>query len=198
VAECLEGLRAAAPDARLMVDGLGGARVDQALALLPVLEDVEVTWAEELLPPGSPGWARLSDARGRVPLAAGEHAYDEAEQVRLQNSGQIDVWQVDVGWCGGMSRALHTVEVAAEQGIPTFPHGDSLTSALTLAAVCCRDKIPAIEYHLTLEPIRQSTARTPTVATSGKLAVAQGPGLHSGFRLDSSESAILLADGGEA
>lgn len=198
VARCLAGLRAAAPNARLMVDGLGGGRVDQALALLPVFQEVEVTWAEELLPSGSPGWARLADARGCVPLAAGEHAYDEAEQVRLQNSGQIDVWQVDVGWCGGLSRALHTVEVAAEQGMPTFPHGDSLTSALTLAAVCCNDKIPAVEYHLTLEPIRQSTARTPTLAASGRLAVAQEPGLNNGFHLDSSKPAIVLAEGGDA
>jgi L-alanine-DL-glutamate epimerase-like enolase superfamily enzyme len=162
------------------------------------LEAVEVAWAEELLPPGSPGWTRLAGARGRLPLAAGEHAYDEAEQVRLLDSGLIDVWQVDVGWCGGLSRALHTVEVAADHAMATFPHGENLAAALTLATACCRDKIPAIEYHLTLEPLRQSTARTPVLPAQGQVTAPQTPGLHDGFHLDTTEPAFLLADGGAA
>jgi L-rhamnonate dehydratase len=196
VADCLAALREAAPDARLMVDGLGGARVDQAVALFPVLESVGVTWAEELLPPESPGWSRLSGARGRVPLAAGEHAYDAREQTRLLASGDLDVWQVDVGWCGGLSRALHTVEVAAEHELPTFPHGDGLSAALALAGTCCRDKVPAVEYHVTLEPVRQSIARTPLAAVSGHLAVRRAPGLSDGLHLDTGEPALVLTEEG--
>ncbi|MEV7004723.1 hypothetical protein AB0N62_45255 [Streptomyces sp. NPDC093982] len=36
-----------------------------------------------------------------------------------------------------------------------FPHGDRLPAALALAGTCCRDEIPAVEWHLTLEPLRQ-------------------------------------------
>ncbi|BAJ29869.1 MULTISPECIES: enolase C-terminal domain-like protein [Kitasatospora] len=177
VAQVLGRLREAAGEGPFMVDGLGHCHLDDALRLLPVLADIGVHWAEELVPASSWGWQRLRSVHIGVPLAAGEHAVDEAEQARLLTGGQVDVWQVDVGWGGGLARALHTVETAADLGIPVFPHGAHLDAALALAALCCRDKIPAVEYHLTVEPLRQQIHHQPLTAEGGWLPARTSPGL---------------------
>jgi L-alanine-DL-glutamate epimerase-like enolase superfamily enzyme len=195
VAACLGALREAVPQAKLMIDGLGVGRVEQVLPLLPALESVGVTWAEDLLPHGSSGWARLSSSRGRVPLAAGETAYDAIEQTERLNPMHIDVWQVDVGWCGGLSRALHTVEVASDHGLPSFLHGDSLTAAAALAGTCCRDQVPAVEYHVTLEPVRASIMTRPPALTDGCLDVRLAPGLSDGYLVDPGQPVLVLATG---
>lgn len=177
VAKTLGPLREAAGEGRFMVDGLGRCRLDEAMRLLPVLADLEVAFAEELLPPGSWGWHRLRAAGAGVPLAAGEHAVDEAEQIRLLTGEGVDVWQVDPGWSGGLARSLHTTELAADLGMATFPHGDRLPAALALAGTCCRDKVPAVEWHLTLEPLRQQIFFAPLRAEGGLLPVRTTPGL---------------------
>ncbi|MGO4748639.1 enolase C-terminal domain-like protein, partial [Streptomyces sp. 2MCAF27] len=100
VAKTLVPLREAAGEGRFMVDALGRCRLDEAMQLLPVLADLQVTFAEELLPPGSFGWHRLRAAGTGVPLAAGEHAVDEAEQARLLTGEAVDIWQVDPAWSG--------------------------------------------------------------------------------------------------
>ncbi|WP_018546163.1 enolase C-terminal domain-like protein [Streptomyces sp. LaPpAH-108] len=177
VARVLETLREAAGEGRFMVDGLRRCRLDQALALLPVLADLRVAFAEELLEPGGFAWARMRAAGAGVPMAAGEHAVDEHEQTRLLASGAVDVWQTDPGWSGGLARSLHTVEVAADLGMPTFPHGDRLWAALALAGACCRDKIPAVEWHLTLEPLRQQVFTDPAAIEAGMLPSRPGIGI---------------------
>ncbi len=177
VADMLGRLREAAGDGPFMVDGLGRCHLDDALRLLPVLADLQVHWAEELVPAGSWSWQRLRSTGSKVPLAAGEHAVDEAEQTRLLTGGQVDVWQIDVGWCGGLGRALHTVETATDLGIPVFPHGAHLNAALALAAACCRDKIPAVEYHLTVEPLRQQIHETTVTVDGGWLTARTAAGL---------------------
>ncbi|MGJ5751539.1 L-alanine-DL-glutamate epimerase-like enolase superfamily enzyme [Streptomyces puniciscabiei] len=177
VAQTLGRLREAAGEGRFMIDALGRCRLDEAMQLLPVLADLQVTFAEELLPPGSFGWHRLRAAGTGVPLAAGEHAVDELEQTRLLTGEAVDVWQVDPGWSGGLARSLHTTELAADLGMATFPHGDRLPAALALAGACCRDKIPAIEWHLTLEPLRQQIYLTPVHVEEGMLPVRTVPGL---------------------
>ncbi|MFB7999728.1 enolase C-terminal domain-like protein [Streptomyces sp. NPDC056002] len=177
VARVLGALREAAGESRFMVDGLRRCRLDEALALLPVLADLDVVFAEELLEPGGFAWARLRAAGSGVAMAAGEHAVDEHEQMRLLAGGAVDVWQTDPGWSGGLARSLHTTEVAADLGMATFPHGDRLWAALALAGACCRDKIPAVEWHLTLEPLRQQVFTEPAEAEAGTLPSGPGAGL---------------------
>ncbi|UQA93712.1 enolase C-terminal domain-like protein [Streptomyces halobius] len=194
VAKALTPLREAAGEGRFMVDGLGRCRLDEAMRLLPVLADLQVAFAEELVPPGSWSWHRLRAAGAGVPLAAGENAVDEAEQVRLLTGGGVDVWQIDPGWSGGLARSLHTTELAADLGMATFPHGDRLPAALALAGACCRDKIPAVEWHLTLEPLRQQIFTNPVQGEGGRLAVRSAPGLTEVPRLPE-KTAVLEVTG---
>ncbi|MBC9718453.1 mandelate racemase [Streptomyces sp. TRM66268-LWL] len=177
VGAVLGRLREAAGDGRFMVDALGRCRLDEALRLLPVLAELDVDFAEDLLPPGGAGWSRLRTAASGVPLAAGETVVDAAEQIALLTAGAVDIWQCDPGWSGGLARALHLTNLAADLGIATFPHGAHLSAALALAGSCCRDTIPAIEWHLTIEPLRQQISTEPLTPDSGVLAVRSTPGM---------------------
>ncbi|MFE4054924.1 enolase C-terminal domain-like protein [Streptomyces sp. NPDC059096] len=190
VAKTLSPLREAGGNGRFMVDALGRCRLDDAMRLLPVLADLDVTFIEDLLPPGTWAWHRLRSAGAGVALAAGEHAVDEAEQVHLLTGDAVDVWQVDPGWSGGLARSLHTTELAADLGMPTFPHGDRLPAALALAGTCCRDKIPAVEWHLTLEPLRQEIFSIPLRTENGMLPVRTAPGLAEPLNLPPGATAM--------
>ncbi|MEU1941647.1 enolase C-terminal domain-like protein [Streptomyces sp. NPDC059474] len=84
---------------------------------------------------------------------------------------------LDPGWSGGLTRSLHTTELAADLGMATFPHGDRLSAGLALAGACCRDTIPAVEWHLILEPLRQQIFSAPVHAEDGMLPVRNAAGL---------------------
>ncbi|MEU1516250.1 enolase C-terminal domain-like protein [Streptomyces sp. NPDC005811] len=190
VAKTLGPLREAAGEGRFMVDGLSRCRVDQAIGLLPVFADLDVAFVEDLVPPGTWAWHRLRSAAAGVALAAGEQAVDTTEQLRLLTGDGVDVWQVDPGWSGGLARALHTTELASGLGMATFPHGDRLPAALALAGTCCRDMIPAVEWHLTVEPLRQEIFAAPLQVDNGALPVRTGPGLAERLDLPPGTSAM--------
>ena len=106
-------------------------------------------------------------------LAWGEHAYDVPVQQAALASDLVDVWQPDVGWCGGLSAAVAATEIALRRGIPVYPHGGSLVAGCALAAWCGVDAVPAVEYHLTQEPLRQRFSHRPLAPASGSVHVAE-------------------------
>jgi L-alanine-DL-glutamate epimerase-like enolase superfamily enzyme len=163
-------------DARICVDIGGRWPADYARQMLPVLAEVGVSWVEE--PGAVPG---TDMARYGLARAAGEHDYDPAEQLRTL-ADDVQIWQPDPTWCGGLAHTLSMVELAAMLGIRSFPHGSGLAVALALAASAPEQVIPAIEYHLTLEPLRQDHQIEPLVPVHGELAARTIPGLTSGYR----------------
>ncbi len=131
------------------------------------LASVGVGWIEE---PVAGGVAALAPLAGPgVRLAWGEHAYDLADQRAALASGLVDIWQPDVGWCGGLSAATAATDLASALRIPVYPHGGSLIAGCALAARCGTEAVPAVEYHLTQEPSRQRFAYQPLAPRSGTL-----------------------------
>jgi len=184
VAQTYERLREASDGSRFMIDAAGRCHADEAVRLLPVFADLGVEWVEELALPGSWVWHRLRSLDTGVAFAAGEHAVDPEEQTRLLAQGGVDVWQTDPAWSGGLARSLHTVDLAADLGLRSFTHGAHLAAAVALASACCRDKVPAVEYHLTVEPLRQQIYRRPVNVEDGWIEVRQAPSLTAPFVLD--------------
>jgi L-alanine-DL-glutamate epimerase-like enolase superfamily enzyme len=153
---------------------------------MPVFAALGVFWAEELTTSAS-----HSRVQG-VPLAAGEHSVDPGDQPRVL-AGGVQVWQVDPGWTG-LSRALRSADVAADMGVPTFPHASHLPATVILAGTCCRDKVPAVEYHLTVEPLRQQIFTDILEPSDGWLPVRAEPGITSGYRLSDDRGIPLFED----
>jgi L-alanine-DL-glutamate epimerase-like enolase superfamily enzyme len=169
---------AAGEETRICVDLGGRWPADYARQMLPVLAEVGVCWVEE---PGAVSSADL--ARHGLARAGGEHDYDPADQLRTLGN-DVQIWQPDPTWCGGLAHTLSMVELAALLGIRSVPHGSGLAVALALAASAPADAVPAIEYHLTLEPLRQDHQLEPLVPVRGELPARTVVGLTSGYRFE--------------
>ena len=175
------------PTARLMIDAVGEWSPAYFQALAPGLEAADLTWIEE--PPAGA-------ARSRVVVAGGEHAYDPADQLALLTGGAVQVWQPDVAWHGGLAPAVAMTDIASTLGIPSFPHASSLPAALHLGTLFDDRAVPALEYHLTLDPRRHSVLRQPPVPVGGMLTGPVGPGLTSAYlTADHTQSICLVGDG---
>ncbi|MDA8369062.1 MAG: mandelate racemase/muconate lactonizing enzyme family protein [Nocardiopsaceae bacterium] len=176
----LERLRIAIGDAaRLCVDAGKRWNTGYARQMLPVLAEHQVTWIEE------PGMVSDNDlARFGLVHAAGEHDYDSDDQLLTLTCGTVQAWQPDPSWNGGLAHSVRMVELAAALGIPCFPHGSNLPAALHLASLMPSEAIPAVEYHLSLEPLRQAVYTVPLIPDRGAFALTDRPGLAAPYRLD--------------
>lgn len=176
----LERLRTAiGDDARLCLDVAGRWDANYARQMLPILAECCITWVED------PGAVSSGDlARFGLAYATGEHDYDTLQQLRTLISGGVQVWQPDPSWNGGLVQSARMVELARELGIPCFPHGSGLTTGLHLSSVMPSHVVPAVEYHLTLEPLRQAVHTMPLVPDRGEFSLGDDPGLAAPYRLE--------------
>ncbi len=71
------------------------------------------------------------------------------------------------------------VDLAAEHAVASFPHAASLPAALHLAALS--PAVPAVEYHLTLDPRRHSILRQPPVPDTGAFPTPAQPGIAGAY-----------------
>lgn len=170
-------IRAAIGDARLFVDAVGTWPRDVLLLALPALEELGIAWVEEPFGPGR----RVGMVPRGVPIAGGEHSYDPETQVQQLSSGELDVWQPDVGWHGGLDQTLWAARLAASFGIRVFPHGGCLPGALAVGALLGEAVVPAIEYHLTIEALRQTTYVREIVPLGGWIEARRVSGLTDGY-----------------
>jgi L-alanine-DL-glutamate epimerase-like enolase superfamily enzyme len=171
-------------DADLLVDA--GCVWDAKTAIRRARRFAEenVFWLEEPLPPDDlDGYARLSAAVD-VRIAAGEeesgrHAYRE-----LMDRGRIDVVQVDVTRCGGLTEARRIAHMAADRNLPVVNH--SFKTRINLAAslhwLASLPNAFILEYSVAPSPLRESLTRESFPVENGHVAVPQSPGL--GITLD--------------
>jgi L-fuconate dehydratase len=116
--------RAMGPDRRLMLDANQVWGVDQAIAAVAALAEVDPWWIEE---PTSPddvlGHRRIRDAVAPIRVATGEHVQNRVVFKQLFQLGAIDFCQVDACRLGGVNEVLAVLLLAAKFGVPVCPHG---------------------------------------------------------------------------
>lgn len=169
---------AVGPQARLMVDTIVDWPAPYAAQMAPVCAEAALTWIE-----GGPGLgAVLADraAPGLV-VAGGEYASDPEAQIAAITGGTLSVWQPDLAWHGGLAPALRSIDLAAAVGLWSAPHASSLPAALHAAAVFDAEQVPAVEYHLTLDPARHRGLHQAPVPDTGAFTTRTDPGLTGGF-----------------
>jgi L-alanine-DL-glutamate epimerase-like enolase superfamily enzyme len=180
----LDRIRAAiGGESRLMVDACGRWTLDYARRIAPALAEFGVTWLEE--PLGAEQLDRLPALRlGPVPpIAGGEHTYEPRDQYGQLVTGTFDVWQPDVAWCGGLRQALASADVASALGIRVYPHGSCLAGAAALAGATDPQTVPAVEFHLTQQPLREQVLVDSLAPLGGHVAVRTQPGLCGEYRI---------------
>jgi L-fuconate dehydratase len=111
------------PEHRLSLDANQAWGVDEAIAALEVLGQVDPWWIEE---PTSPddilGHARIREAVAPMRVATGEHVQNRVVFKQLLQHRAIDVCQVDCCRLGGVNEVLSVLLLAAKFGVPVCPH----------------------------------------------------------------------------
>lgn len=107
----------------LMADANQGWTCEQALALLPVADEVGLAWLEEPLRHDAPDadWLALA-GRTQVPLAAGENFTSMAEFDGLPGRRGVKILQPDLGKWGGATMSLAIGRASARAGLVYCPH----------------------------------------------------------------------------
>jgi L-alanine-DL-glutamate epimerase-like enolase superfamily enzyme len=137
------------------------------------LDPANVLWLEDPLPNYDlEGYRSLAR---KTPLAVGERLLVHADGQALL-SLQPRAFTLDVVVCGGLTRAVDLVTAAYARGISVYPHGRSFVPAVHLAAAY-PDAIPAVEYRLQWEPVRQRRYARPWLPSQGVITVPRSPGL---------------------
>jgi L-alanine-DL-glutamate epimerase-like enolase superfamily enzyme len=111
----------------------------------------------------------------KIPLGVGEQLLVHADGQALL-SLQLRAFTLDVVACGGLTRAVDLVTAAYARGISAYPHGRSFVPAVHLAAAY-PSVIPAVEYRLQWEPVRQQRYACPWLPTQGTITLPKSPGL---------------------
>ncbi|MEV0003626.1 enolase C-terminal domain-like protein [Micromonospora sp. NPDC050980] len=116
------------PDALLMMDANQVWDVDEAIAAMAVLVEVDPYWIEEPTHADDVlGHARIARAvtelsGGRCRVATGEVAANRVIFKQLLQAEAIGVMQVDACRVGGVDEVLAELLLAAKFGVPVCPH----------------------------------------------------------------------------
>lgn len=161
---------------RLMLDVFGAWNAPEAETFLTAVASLKLAWVEEPVAARELVAYRWLAARSSTPLAAGEHSYGLADIANLIDCG-VRVLQPDAAWCGGLAVFRAMVDMAASSGCTVFPHGGGLLPALHVSTCYPDQVVPAIEFHLTVEPRRQALWRRKYVPIDGYLIAPSEPGL---------------------
>lgn len=159
------------PGVGLMVDANQAWSVDTALRVGAALEDVGLLWIEEPTDAQDhAGQARLA-RRLRTPIAAGETLWGRRGFSQLLAAGGVDVFQLDLMRCGGVTPFMTIVPLVEATRSPVTSHLFTHLSAHLLAA-CSR---PYMAEHLPawFDPF---FARPPRIV-DGVLLPTEEPGI---------------------
>jgi mandelate racemase len=133
--ERVRAVRAALdPGVGLMIDVNQAWSVDDALAAGRELEELELLWIEEPVDAQDMrGQARLAREL-RTPVAAGETLWGRRGFTALLEAGGVDVVQLDLMRCGGITPFLAIAALVEDSGLPVTSHLFTPISAHLLAA----------------------------------------------------------------
>jgi mandelate racemase len=159
------------PGMGLMVDVNQAWSVDVAIQAAQALEDVGLIWIEEPTDAQDhAGQARLAREL-RTPVAAGETLWGRRGFTQLLAAGGVDVFQLDLMRCGGITPFLAIVPLVEATRAPVTSHLFTAVSAHLLAA----SSRPHMAEHLPswFDPFFVHPPRI----VDGTLLPAEGPGI---------------------
>lgn len=176
-------------DADIMVDYNGNYTPTQALRSIRALEEYDLTWVEEPVPPENLNGYREIGDKTDVPLAAGEAHFGRFEFTELIQNGIVDIVQPNLGRCGGFSEAQYIARLATTENVLVRPHvwnsGIGVAAALQFLATVpsyphSTDASPEtvlFEFDRSENPLRHELLEEPFDPTGGTIAVPDAPGL---------------------
>jgi D-galactarolactone cycloisomerase len=176
------------PSVGLMIDANHAYDAVAAIQLGRRIEELEIGWFEEPVPPEDVAGHREVRMALTIPVASGECEFTRFGFRELVTTRAVDIVQPDTCSAGGLSECKKIADMAAAYGLRYAPHvwgsGIALAAALQLLAVLpsftppsLNPLEPMLEFDCTEHPIRQAILGSPIEPVEGIVAVPDGPGL---------------------
>jgi len=133
------------PDTELMVDANGAYHRKQALVQAQGFSRLGVVWYEEPVSSDDLEGLRLIRDRGpsSMAVAAGEYGYDILHFRRLLEAGAVDILQVDVTRCAGITGLLKVDALCKAHNVPLSAH---CAPQIHAHACCAAEMLIHCEY----------------------------------------------------
>jgi L-alanine-DL-glutamate epimerase-like enolase superfamily enzyme len=116
------------PDIELAADAYMGWDVRYAIRMIQMLEDagMNLAWVEEpLMPDDYAGYAQLA-AEVDTFISAGEHEFTRYGFREMIDRRTVDIVQLDVNRCGGITESRKIWAMAAAHDLPVLPHAGQM------------------------------------------------------------------------
>ena len=186
--------RQAGPDVALMVDINQGYTARAAIESARRMQEANLLWLEEPVPPDDVGGYRALNAAVDVAIAGGEALGSLAAFREFLVAELFGVLQPDLGVCGGFTGMMRVAALADAFNIPVMPHvfGTVVNhyAALQIGSVLPAKRgggpapYPFVEVDTTHNPLLSVLGSIGPDAR-GELPVPTSPGL--GFELSSEQ-----------
>jgi len=176
--ERIEAIREAVGDGvGIMVDINCGFDRATAYRFAEAIEDYDIFWYEEPLPPYDiEGYLELK-SRIDIPIAAGENEFTLHGFKALAQG--IDYAMPDIARAGGMLEVKRICDLLRAQNIVCSPHAFSsgILLAATIQMMACTPNCDLLEYDTTGTAIRDDLLAEPLKISEGHVEVPENPGL---------------------
>lgn len=188
--ECIRAVsETVGKEVELLIEGHGRFNVPTAIRLGHAMQEFDIYWFEEPIPPDNK--AGLADVRklAGVPIAAGERLYSRYDYVDFFNFGCADYIQPDVSHAGGIMEMRLIASMAECRHIAFCPHNPSgpVANAAGLQLAACTPNFTVLETMMSDVPWRGDICDEQLVIKDGNMLIPEKPGL--GIELNEAEMA---------
>ncbi|MGL1894469.1 MAG: mandelate racemase/muconate lactonizing enzyme family protein [Spirochaetaceae bacterium] len=179
-------------DLMLMVDANHAYNANTALKVCRGIEECNITWFEEPVPPEDiDGYIELK-SKTTIPLSGGEAEFTRYGFNNLLNRRAVDIVQPDCAVTGGISEFRKIAMLAHVNNIQCYPHVWGSVIGL-FTAIHCAFSLPdyphklvqedmLLEYDRTTNIFRDKLAKQPLELVDGYILPPTKPGL--GIEID--------------
>lgn len=171
--------KAVGEDVALLADGNSGYTPARAIEVGRLLEEYHFGHFEEPCPYWELEWTAEVAAALQVPVAGGEQDYDLSQWRRIIAMRAVDIVQPDIGYIGGLSRALRVARQAADAGLICVPHSANLALVVVFSLHmmgAIPNAGPYVEFTIEKGPWCEGLYRPTLVVRNGKVDIPADPG----------------------
>ena len=163
----------------LLADGNSCYTPLKAVEVGKLLQDYNFGHFEEPCPYWELEWTASVASELDIAVAGGEQDYDLSQWRRIINLKAVDIVQPDIGYIGGLSRALRVAKMAQDAGLICVPHSAN-RAMVVLFTLHMMGAIPNAGPHVefSIEPGSwQDELYTPALLVKdGKVQIPDRPG----------------------
>lgn len=188
---CIQAVVEAVGDqVEILVEAHGRFTVATAIRIGHALEDYDITWFEEPVPPENLEALAEVKRRVHIPIAAGERIYSRWEFQRFMELRCADYVQPDLSHAGGIGEVKKIAAQAEANHIAICPHNPSgpVANAASLQLAACTPNFHLLETMALDVPWRADICTEDVVFEGGLMHIPSRPGLG----IDLNEDAMAI------